>query len=190
MSVRGAILEEEQNFSVILNRSLSILKPLFLLIIIFAVIRHIPSAAHFPITLGAFLDIGQGQLLIRSILLNLASFFTYFNALVTAFTFCTPFVLIYYDVKVLYAFKLIFKFIRINLLKYLIFVGIGILIIFLPSLLHNFLKIYIHPFKLEFIIIEIFVVGLRILLAVIFYIAMFDFLIGTNFKHSLNNGIT
>ena len=189
-SVKGAFLEEEQNFNLILNRSLSILKPLFLINIIFAVYRYIPSAALFPITLIAFFDIGQEPLLIRSILLNLASFFTYFNALITAFAFCTPFVLIFYNVKVLDAFKLIFKFIRKNLLKYLIFVGIGVFIIFIPSLLHNVLRIYIHPLKLESIIIEIFVVAIRLVLAVIFYIAMFGFFIDTNCKQALNNDNT
>ncbi len=189
-SIRGGFLEEEQNFHILLNRSLSILKPLFLINIIFAVIGYIPSAALFPITLSSFLDISFGQSATRSILLNLSSFFTYFNATLTAFAFCTPFFLILNNVKVLDAFKLTFKFIKNNLLKYLIFVGLGILILFLPSLLNSVLGIYIHPLKLESIIIEIFVATLRIVLAVIFYIAMFGFFMDMNSRHPLTNDIT
>ena len=189
-SVRNAILKEEHNFNMLLNNSLSILKPLFLINIIFAVIGYIPSAALFPITLSSYFDVRLGQSATRTILLNLSSLFTYINAIVAAFAFCTPFFMIFHNVKALEAFKLTFNFIRNNLLKYLIFVGIGILILFLPSLLHSVLRTYIHPLKFESIIIEIFVVALRLSLSVIFYIAMFGFLFDTYFKHSLSKDAT
>ena len=153
-------------------------------------IGYIPSAVLFPITLSSFFDLRLEHLATRSILLSLSSFFTYFYAIVTAFAFCTPFFVILHNVKALEAFVLTFKFIRNNLLKYLIFVGIGILLLFLPSLLHSVLRIYIHPLKFESIIIEIFIVTLRLSLSVIFYIAMFGFLFDTNFKHSLNSDTT
>lgn len=189
-SVRNAILKEEQSFNILLNNSLSILKPLFFINSIFAVIGYIPSAALFPITLSSFFDVRLGHPAARTILLNFSSIFTYINAIVTAFAFCTPFFLVLHNVKALEAFKLTLNFIRNNLLKYLIFVGIGILILFLPSLLHSVLKTYIHPLKFESIIMEIFVVALRLSLSVIFYIAMFGFLFDTYFKHSLNKDTT
>ena len=189
-SVRNAILKEDQDFNILLNNSLSILKPLFLMNIIFTVIGYIPSAALLPITLSSFFDVRLGHPAVRTILLNFSSIFTYINAIGTAFTFCTPFFLILHNVKVLEAFKLTLNFIKNNLLKYLIFVGIGILILFLPSLLHSVLRTYIHPLKFESIIMEIFVVALRLSLSVIFYIAMFGFLFDTYFKHSLNKDTT
>ena len=189
-AVNGSISGEHQSFTTLLNRSFIILKPLFLLNIIIVVIGYLPSVVRFPITVSSFMGAGSGQSSMIPLLLNLASFFTYCNSLLMVFIFCAPFLMVVHHATVKDAFTLLFNIIQNNFLKYLIFVGTGIIILFLPTLFHMVLNTYLHPLKLEYIFVEMFFTAVRIALAVVFYIAMFDFIIDTNFNHSINKGIT
>ena len=186
-AVKGLISGENQNFNTLVNHSLRILKPLFLLNILFTVMGYIPSVIRFPFTVSAFLESGSGPSSIMLVLLNLASFFTYFNALATAFIFSAPFILIMHKLNIVDAFKLLFNFIINNFIKYLIFVGTGIFILFLPTFLHIILNTQIHPLSLEYSIVEMVIEVIRICLAVVFYIAMFGFMIDK--KNLLNNDV-
>lgn len=186
-SVKSAIFEEEHDFKTLLNGSLTILKPLFSINILLAVVSCLPSAVLYPITLNSIFDLGIAQSPVSQILLGSSSFFTYINAFLTSVVFCAPFVLILMPVTAYEAFKINFMFIRNNFLKYFIFVGIGTVMLFLPSLLHDILKIYTGPLDLTSVIIEILAVAIRICIAVIFYIAMFTFFIDARSKSTLND---
>jgi hypothetical protein len=189
-AVKGAISGEHQNFITILNRSFNILKPMFLLNIIIVIIGYLPSVVRFPITVSAFMDAGAWQSSMIPLLRNLASFLTYSNSLLMVFIFCAPFLLVVHHASVKDTFTLQFNIIRNTFLKYLIFVGTGIIILFLPTLIHMVLNTYLHPLELKYIFVEMFFTAVRIALAVVFYIAMFDFVLDTNFNHSMNKGIT
>jgi hypothetical protein len=94
-----------------------------------------------------------------------------------ALTFCVPFALISRELNVIESFKANFIFIKEHLLKYIIFVGVGVLIIFLPSVVHDVFKLFISPFSILSLILEMLFVSLKLMIAVVFYIAMFKFLL-------------
>ena len=94
-----------------------------------------------------------------------------------ALTFCVPFAMVSCELNVIESFKANFNFIQQHLLKYLIFVGVGVVILYLPSILQGVLMLFVVPFSILSLIIEILIVSLKLLLAVIFYIAMFKFLL-------------
>jgi hypothetical protein len=179
-AVKGLIDREELDFQETLNRSLSILRPLFLLNVLLTVIAIVPSLCLFPHTLDAFFDSGGGSSFGMEIFLHLSDFFGYLNSAVAALTVCAPFVLIVNKTGVIESLKGNFSFIGNNFLKYLIFTGIGILMLFTPSILSQVISVFCHPFSFCSMLMEVFFEVLRVSVAVIFYMALFGFFLETN----------
>lgn len=176
-SVKCIIDNEEFVFDNLVNKSLKIFKQLFFLNILLFCLGSIPSILRLPFTLASFFSLEQSASSLFSILPQVSTCYSYLYSLFMAATFCVPFALVSRELNVIESFKANFIFIREHLLKYLIFVGVGILILFLPSILHDVLKLFVNPFSILSLFVELLFVSLKLFLAVVFYIAMFKFIL-------------
>lgn len=174
-SVKCVINNEEFVFDKLVNMSLKIFKHLFFLNIILFCIGSIPSLLILPFTLASFFSLEQSVPALFSILPHVSIGYSYLYSMFMALTFCVPFALVSCELNVIESFKANFIFIKQHLLKYLIFVGVGVVVLYLPSILQDVLMLFVIPFSILSLIIEIFIVSLKLLLAVVFYIAMFKF---------------
>jgi len=176
-SVKCVIDNEEFVFDHLANKSLKIFKHLFFLNIILFCIGSISSLLIFPFTVVSFFSLEQRTLSLLSILPQVSTVYSYLYSIFMALTFCVPFALVSYELNVIESFKANFIFIKQHLLKYLIFVGVGVVVLYFPSILQDVLMLFVIPFSVLSLIIEIFIVFLKLLLAVVLYIAMFKFFI-------------
>ena len=180
-TVKGVIDNEQLDFKEVLNNSLSILRPLFFLNVLLSIIGTLPSLCLFPYTLDAFLSPGGSASFSMKIFVQLSRFFGYLDSAVATFTVCAPFVVIVYKTGVVETLKRNFRFIGNNFLQYLMFIGTGILMLFIPSILAHTITVFCHPFSFCSMFMEAFNETLRVTVAVLFYIAIFTFFLETNF---------
>ena len=175
-SVKEAIQPEGLKQKEILNKSLGIIKPLFIINIILYFVGALSSLMMLPTTISQFFELGDAIPYNLIIFLQKASVIcSYFSSFLMVFIFFVPFALINFHTGAFEAFKRTLTFIRNFLVKYLSFVSLGIVILFIPSFINILLNLFVNPYSIYSFLIEIFTIFLRITFAVIFYIAMFKF---------------
>jgi hypothetical protein len=189
-AIKDIIAHKEMEFRSSLSNAIAVLKPLMIFNVLIAVLAYIPSLLFFPNTILSFLSPEPAPWGYSSLLPVLSDIFRYINSVVTAFTFCIPFIVILRNCGFIEAFKNNYDFISHNFVKYLTFIGIGILLLFLPSLIGELLHLFVRYFTILRFLIDMLMAAIEVLFAVIFYIAMFNLILDISSTLQVQNVIT
>lgn len=180
-SVKEVIQAEGLKSNEILNKSLSIIKPLFIVNIVFSMVTSVTSLLLLPRTISQFIGFGENfPYHFFDILQNVSAIYSYVLSFLTIFVFCIPLTLAISCTGPYQALKKNITLIKNNLTKYLSLVGLSILILFLPSCFETILNSFVSPYSWNSIVIEIFIISLYISFSVIIYIVMFKFFLDSN----------
>ena len=177
-SIEYVLTSKALIFDHLINESLKIFKALFFLNMIFFCVESIQYFLTLPSTFTSFLFSDSNPDHWINVLFRVSMGLPYFYSFFTVITFCVPFFLVFGEQTVIEAFKTNFLFIRDHFLKYFILVGIGTLMIFLPSILCDILKSFVSPFSVLIILFDLLSGTLQLVLAAIFYIAVIKFASG------------
>jgi hypothetical protein len=182
-TIKGLINKSILNFNTLINASLSTVKPLFFMNLFFQIFAELPSLINYS---HDYFVKGSNTYLILD---NLLIPFFYFNALIVMITVCAPFSIITHGKTFKEAFKLNFRFIGNNLFKYIQFVFIAILLLFIPIIISMALDYSSYAVRYEYLLggrldsityysifINFITSIIHILIAVLVYIAFFIFL--------------
>ncbi len=176
LSVKGCLENKETNSKEVMSKALNLIKPLFFLNLIFALAGSLPSIYMYPNTINIFFP--EIELFANTKIFTIGFyFFKHANSVFILLTFLTPFILMINNGNILEAFKKNLRFIGKHFLSYFSFVLSGVILLSIPLILYDVLGGFRFDHLIFSAFLEVFTVGSRVSLAVLFYIAFFDFYI-------------